>query len=412
MPRILRILNRMAIGGPVLNATYLTKYLSPEFETLLVVGAKEDHEKSASYIAQQLGIDVVTIPQMKRAVHPVNDFSAFQAIRKLIRDFQPDVVHTHASKPGVLGRLAASVEGVPAIVHTFHGHTFNSYFNSVASNFYINTERLLARKSSAIIAISETQKKELVEDFRIAPEEKFRMIQLGLDLDKFTTGQEEKRAKFRTEFGVAEDEIAIGIIGRLVPIKNHNLFLKSIAHVLANTNKKIKAFIIGDGESRSGLEATAKELGLGFSTQDDAVHPHPIVFTSWRSDVDVINAGLDIVTLTSLNEGTPVSLIEAQAANKPIVSTRVGGIRDIVIEGKTALLADIDDHVTFCQHLLNLVQDDSLRATLGTDSSYSVMRRFSYQRLVKDVSDLYYQLLSEKVPANAVLRKEKSYTVS
>lgn len=124
MPRVLRILNRMAVGGPVLNATYLSKYLSPEFETLLVVGARESHEKSASFIAQQLGVDVVTIPEMKRAVSPVNDFYAFQSIRKLIKDFQPDVVHTHASKPGVLGRLAASVENVPAIVHTFHGHIF------------------------------------------------------------------------------------------------------------------------------------------------------------------------------------------------------------------------------------------------------------------------------------------------
>ena len=412
MPKILRILNRMAVGGPVLNATYLTKYLSPEFETLLVVGAKEDHEKSASFIAKQLDVDVVTVPEMKRSVNVVNDFHAFQSIRKLIRDFQPDVVHTHASKPGVLGRLAASVEGVPAIVHTFHGHTFNSYFNSVASQFYINTERFLARKTNAIVAISDTQKKELVEDFRIAPEDKFRMIQLGLDLDKFTTDQVEKREAFRAEFGMAEDEIAIGIIGRLVPVKNHSLFLKALSYVLSNTTKRVKAFIVGDGESRSGLEATAKELGIPFSAHTDSSHPHPLVFTSWRSDVDVINAGLDIIALTSLNEGTPVSLIEAQAANKPIVSTRVGGIGDIVKEGQTALLADVDDHDGFCQHLLNLVQDDNLRAELGSNSNYYVMHRFSYQRLVKDMSNLYYELLSEKIPANVLLRKEKSYTIS
>lgn len=412
MPKVLRILNRLAVGGPVLNATYLTKYLSPEFETLLVVGAKENHEKSASYVAQELGIDVVSLPQMKRAVSPVNDYFAFQDIRKLIRDFQPDIVHTHASKPGLLGRLAASVEGVPVIVHTFHGHTFNSYFNSFTSNCYINAERFLARKSNAIVAISDTQKKELVEDFRIAPEEKFRMIQLGLDLDKFTVAQPEKRAKFRAEFGLGEDEIAIGVIGRLVPVKNHDLFIKAIAHVLQHTTKKVKAFIIGDGESREGLEAAATAAGIQFSTENDKAHVHPLVFTSWRSDIDVINAGLDIVTLTSLNEGTPVSLIEAQAANRPIVSTRVGGIGDIVREGKTALLADINDTSTFCQHLLNLVQDDSLRAELGSDSSYYVMRRFSYQRLVTDMSHLYYELLSEKITANAVLRKEKSYTVS
>lgn len=412
MPKVLRILNRMAVGGPVLNAAYLSKYLSPEYETLLVVGAKEDHEKSASILARELNLEVVTIPQMKRAVSPLKDFQSFQAIRKLIKDFQPDVVHTHASKPGVVGRLAASVEGVPAIVHTFHGHTFNSYFNNLTSNFYINTERFLARKSSAIVAISNTQKKELVEDFKIGPEEKFRMIQLGLDLDKFTINQEAKREKFRNEFGVAKDEIAIGIIGRLVPVKNHSLFLQSIAHVLSNTSKKVKAFIVGDGECRANLESLATQLGISFSSQNDKSHLHPLVFTSWRSDVDVINAGLDIIALTSLNEGTPVSLIEAQAANKPIVSTRVGGISDIVIEGKTALLADVDDNELFCQHLLNLVQDDSLRAELGSDSSYSVMRRFSYQRLVKDMSDLYYELLSEKQTANAVLRKEKTYTIS
>ncbi len=404
MPKVLRVLNRMAIGGPVLNATYLSKYLSPEFETLLVVGERECHEQSASFIAQQLGVDVVTIPQMKRAVHPVQDLQAFQSLRKLIKDFEPDVVHTHASKPGVLGRLAASVQGVPAIVHTFHGHTFNSYFNSFASNVYINTERLLARKSTAIVAISQTQKKELVEDFRIAPEEKFRVIQLGLDLDKFTVQQEEKRTQFRKEFNVADDEIAIGIIGRLVPVKNHGLFLKAIAHLLSNATKKIKAFIVGDGETRAALESQAAELNIKFSVQSNKSHPHPLVFTSWRSDVDVINAGLDIVALTSLNEGTPVSLIEAQAASKPIVSTRVGGIADIVTEGRTALLADVIDTGGFCRHLLNLVQDDALRANLGNDSSYTVMRRFSYQRLVRDTSDLYYELLSEKITANAVLR--------
>lgn len=387
-----------------MNATYLAKYLSPQFETLLVVGEKEPHEKSASFVAQQLGVDVVTVPQMRRAVHPVYDYQAFQSLRKLIKAFQPDVVHTHASKPGVVGRLAAAVEGVPAVVHTFHGHTFNSYFNSFTSNVYINTERFLARKSSAIVAISQTQKKELVEDFRIAPEEKFRVIQLGLDLDKFTVRQEEKRQTFRREFGVADDEIAIGIIGRLVPVKNHGLFLKAIAHVLNHSTKKIKAFIVGDGETRAALEAQATESGISFSIESNKTHPHPLVFTSWRSDVDVINAGLDIVTLTSLNEGTPVSLIEAQAAGKPIVSTRVGGIGDIVTEGKTALLANADEVAGFCQHLLNLVQDDRLRAGLGSDSRYTVLRRFGYQRLVRDTSDLYYELLSEKIPVNAVFQ--------
>jgi glycosyltransferase involved in cell wall biosynthesis len=181
-----------------------------------------------------------------------------------------------------------------------------------------------------------------------------------------------------------------------VPVKNHYLFLKAIKHVFDNSPKKIKAFIVGDGETRKDLENVAREVGISFSTENSAEHIHPLVFTSWRSDVDVINAGSDIICLTSFNEGTPVSLIEAQAANKPIVSTRVGGIADIVIEGQTALLADIQNTELFCNHLLHLVEDDDLRRRLGKNSHEHVMNRFSYQRLVTDMSRLYYELLERK----------------
>ncbi len=162
-------------------------------------------------------------------------------------------------------------------------------------------------------------------------------------------------------------------------------------------SKKIKAFIIGDGETRNDLENMAREAGINFTTQDDASHLHPLVFTSWRSDVDIVNAGLDLVALTSFNEGTPVSLIEAQAANKPIVSTRVGGISDIVVENETALLADIADSEMFCNHLLQVVEDDHLRKRLGANSRDNVVRRFSYQRLITDMSSLYYELLEKKI---------------
>jgi glycosyltransferase involved in cell wall biosynthesis len=396
MPRVLRILNRLAVGGPVLSATYLTKYLAPEFETLLVVGEREDHEKSADFLTTKLGIQYVTIKGMSRSLDPLSDYGAYGDLKKLIKDFKPDIVHTHAAKPGAIGRLAASAMKVPVIVHTFHGHVFHSYFNSVKTNFFINTERYLARKSSAIIAISDQQKKELVEDFKIAPKEKFRVIPLGLDLDAFATEQDAKRKAFRTEFELVDDEIAIGIIGRLVPIKNHYLFIKTIAHVLGNTNKKVKAFIIGDGETRRDLENMAQQAGIAFTTEKSSEHPYPLVFTSWRRDVDAINAGLDIVTLTSFNEGTPVSLIEAQAANKPIVSTRVGGIGDIVLEGETALLADVQDADAFANHVLRLVQDEGLRRTLGRTGRQHVIGRFSYQRLMRDMSALYYELLQKQ----------------
>lgn len=408
MPRVLRILNRLAVGGPVLNATYLTKYLAPDFDTLLVVGEREDHEQNAEHLTTQLGIEYVTIRGMGRSISPTLDFIAYTQLKKLIKKYQPDIVHTHAAKPGAIGRLAASHAKVPVILHTFHGHVFHSYFNSAKTRFFIQLERLMAKRSDAIIAISKQQKKELVEDFRIASDEKIRVIPLGFDLDKFTTSQDVKRTIFRSEFGIGDNEIAIGIIGRLVPIKNHYLFLKALKFILDKTSKKIKAFIIGDGETRNDLQNVAIETGIPFTTEKDNEHPFQLIFTSWRSDVDVINAGLDIVCLTSLNEGTPVSLIEAQAANKPIVSTRVGGIGDIVIEGQTALLSDINDTESFCKNLLDLVENDASRILLGQNSSKHVLNRFSYHRLVSDMSTVYYELLDKKKRTIDLLEKEKS----
>ena len=396
MPRILRIMNRLAVGGPILNATYLTKYLAPDFETLLVVGEKEDHEQSADFITQKLGLEYKTIPAMGRSIKPAADYKAYKELKSLIRNFKPDIVHTHAAKPGALGRLAAAATGVPVVVHTFHGHVFHSYFSPAKTQFYIRTERFLGKRSDAIIAISEQQKKELVEEFRIAPENKFHVIPLGFDLDKFRTEQEEKRISFRKELALADDEIAIGIIGRLVPIKNHSLFLRAIRYVMDSSSQKIKAIIIGDGETRQQLEQTCRELNVKYSSLPDTDTDSPVIFTSWRSDVDRIYAGLDIVCLTSLNEGTPVSLIEAQAADKPVVSTRVGGIGDIVVENSTALLSDIHDEEQFCKNLLRLVNDGELRKKMGEDSHHHVLEKFSYQRLVRDVSKLYHDLLTKK----------------
>jgi len=394
MPRILRIHNRLITGGPSLNALYLTKYLSSEFETLLVVGEKEDHEQSAHFLADEMGIKPALIPDMGRSIDPFKDYKAYKKIQKIIKDFKPDIVHTHAAKPGAVGRLAASSLKIPAIVHTYHGHVFHSYFGRLKTNFIINTERYLAKRTHALIAISDQQKTELTEDFRIADETKFKVIPLGFELKKFSESQEEKRKKFRQEFVLAHDEIAIGIIGRLVPIKNHNLFLDGINYVLKTASKKIKAFIIGDGETRQALEDKAEKLKIPFSEDHD--QNASLIFTSWRKDIDVVNAGLDIIALTSLNEGTPVSLIEAQAANKPIVSTRVGGISDIVLENETALLSGVHDVTSFQENLLRLVENDELRNSFKKKGADHVQKKFSVERLANDMAGLYYELLSKE----------------
>lgn len=396
MPRVLRILNRLIVGGPSKNAVFLSRYMSPEFETLLVTGDKDDHEQDADELATHHGITPLCVTEMKRAISFNDDWKAYQKLKKIIREFKPDIVHTHAAKSGALGRLAARNCQVPVIVHTFHGHVFHSYFNPLKTNFFIRAERYLARFTDGIVAISEKQRHELVDEFKIAPANKFHIIPLGLDLDPFVVDQDLKRRRFRDEFQLAEDTVAIGIIGRLVPIKNHGLFIKALKKVLTRSNKPVKAFIIGDGESREPIMTMAREAGIPFVAPGEKNPEAPLVFTSWRMDVDVVCAGLDIICLTSLNEGTPVSLIEAQAAGRPIVSTRVGGIADVVLEGKTALLADLGNEDAFSDQLVEMVDSEQKRQIMSDAGRDFVLNKYGYKRLVHDMEKLYGELLSKK----------------
>lgn len=392
MPRVLRIINRLNLGGPTFNAAYLTKYMAPEFDTLLVSGMKDEAEESSEFIVKELGIHPVYIPEMYRELHPFRDFKSYYKLRKLIDEFKPDIVHTHAAKAGAVGRLAAAHSGVKVIVHTFHGHVFHSYFGSTKTQLFLNIERYLAKRTSKIVTLSEQQKKELTEDYKIAPVKKFTIIPLGFDLKKFQENQELKRKKFREEYNVSDDEIAIGIVGRLVPVKNHNLFLKAMKIVSEKTSKKIRAFIIGDGEERKKIEQTAKQLGLTFNLQN-LKEKNLLTFTGWIKEIDVSNAGMDIIALSSNNEGTPVSLIEAQAAGKPIVSTLVGGIENIVLKNETALLSPPNDEDAFARHMLQLIENDELRSRFSKKGYELVKEKFTYQRLCNDMADLYHSLL-------------------
>jgi glycosyltransferase involved in cell wall biosynthesis len=391
MPRILRIINRFNLGGPTYNAAYLTKYLPPEYETMLLGGMKDETEDSSQFIVENLGITPTVLPEMHREINIFNDAAAYYKIKKIIAEFKPDIVHTHASKPGALGRWAAHQMGVPVIIHTFHGHVFHSYFNPAKTKFYKSLERKLAKVSTRIIAISEKQKEELSIDHEICPAEKIEVIPLGFDLNRFQDGIAKKREVFREEFSLAEEDIAVSIVGRLVPIKNHELFLDSMKWVKERINRKIKGFIVGDGESRTHLENYCTEIGLTYSS--DSEDDVDIYFTSWVKNVDFVNSGSDIIALTSKNEGTPVSLIEAQAGNRAIVSTRVGGIEDVVIPDKTALLSDPNNKEAFQQNLLKLASDDDLRRELGERGWSFVKDKFHYERLARDVAALYERLL-------------------
>jgi len=391
MPKVLRIINRFNLGGPTYNAAYLTKFLNPDFETLLIGGMKDESEGSSEFICDNIGIRPVIISEMRRELNLKDDWNAYRKIKTVIRDFKPDIVHTHASKAGALGRFAAISEKVPVVIHTFHGHVFHSYFGKLKTQFYKSIEQHLAKKSSKIIAISQKQKKELVNIHKICTEEKVAVIPLGFDLSRFQQNQEEKRKQFREKYQVADDEIAIGIVGRLVPIKNHQLFLEAIKHVQENSTKKIRAFIIGDGELKQSIQHKASELKIDFTELNNATAT--LTFTSWIKEVDIAYAGLDIVALTSLNEGTPVSLIEAQAAGKPVVSTNVGGVEDVVIKNKTALLSAVYDKQTFFKNLRMIAENDNLCTEMSQKGIQFSRNHFHYSRLVDDMHTLYTALL-------------------
>jgi glycosyltransferase involved in cell wall biosynthesis len=393
MPKVLRIINRFNLGGPTYNVAYLTKYLEG-YETMLVGGEKDETENSSTFITESLGIEPLIVKEMKRKIDPIQDIEAYKKIKRIIKDYQPDIVHTHASKAGTIGRLAAFSCKVPAVVHTFHGHVFHSYFGKASTTLYKNIERYLAKKSDAIIAISEKQKIELADIHKICSAEKISVIPLGFDLSRFNENIDDKRLSFRQRYNIMDDEICIAIIGRLVPVKNHRLFIESFKRLISQTNKKVKAFVVGDGEVRDNLFDLCSHLGLSFSYVDKPNASAQVIFTSWIKEVDEVLAGIDIVALTSFNEGTPVSLIEAQAGNRPIVTTNVGGIENVVMPNKTALLCENNNIEEFSAALIKLVEMDDLRGKMGMEGRQFVNQNFHYTRLCNDMRQLYDKLLS------------------
>ena len=383
--KVLRIINRFNIGGPTYNATFLTRFMSDDFETLLVGGLPEKDEADSLHILEEYGVEAIYLPEMKRKPSFFSDRRALKKIKKIIQEYQPDIVHTHAAKAGALGRKAAFDCKVPVVVHTFHGHVFHSYFGRVKTSIYKFIERRLASKSTGIITISETQKKEIVEDHGISNLNKTTVIQLGFDLSKFNENLDEKRSSTRNTFNVKEDEVAIAIIGRLAPVKNHSLFFEIVRLIHQKTQKKPVFFVVGDGELRDYVEEQIKELNaLGVD----------IRFTSWIKDIATFNAGMDVICLTSKNEGTPVSLIESQAANVPVITTDVGGARDIIADNLTGFIVPSNNERIFADRLIELIDNEPLRIEMGMRGWPFVKDAFHYTRLVKDMEKYYKHLLS------------------
>ncbi len=383
--KILRIINRFNIGGPTYNATFLTRFMSDEFETLLIGGLPEENEANSLHILKEYDVEPLLIHELKREPNLKSDRLALKKIKTIIQEFKPDIVHTHASKAGALGRKAAFSCNVPVVVHTFHGHVFHSYFGKIKTSIFKNIERYLAKKSTGIIAISNLQKKELCETHKITTAKKIEVIPLGFDLKKFQDHYSENRIAVRKEYDLNDDTLALCIIGRLAPVKDHFFFLDVIEELSSQTNRKIKIFIVGDGELREEINSRVDLL------KNKGVD---IIMTSWIFDIAKFNAGMDIMCLTSKNEGTPVSLIEAQASNLPVISTDVGGVSDIVSQNETGFIISRKGKGEFVEKLKTLVENDDLRNKMKTKGWDHVHLKFSYTRLASDMEEYYKKLLN------------------
>ena len=410
--KIVRVIARLNVGGPAKHVVWLTHGLqSPEWDSVLVAGTVPEGEEDMSYFADTMGVSPVFMPEMSREISP-KDLLTIWKLYLLFRRERPDIIHTHTAKAGTVGRLAGllyrwltpqTLMGRPRkcqFVHTYHGHIFHSYYGPLKTRAFLTIEKILARiGTDRIIVISEQQRAEINEGFRVGRADRFNVIPLGLDLSLFQEAQT-RRHKLREELSLTENDILVGIVGRLTEVKNHKLFLDSIAAFKkrfgATPKKKVLFAVVGDGSLRQQLEQQAATLGL----RDD------VVFLGSRRDMENIYPALDIAALTSLNEGTPLTLIEAMANARPVISTSVGGVVDLL---GPILSEDAEERYVICERgigvpagnseafasaLTLLVRDDALRREIGEAGLQFVSSRYSKDRLLDDVRQLYEDLHS------------------
>ncbi len=380
--RILRIQSRICVGGPALNTISLSAFMDPErFSTKLVGGRLEPGEKTMEPQAEEKGVQIHMIEEMGRDPSWLSDIRALWRLISLIREYKPDIVHTHTAKAGAIGRLAAFLCRVPIRIHTFHGHVFHGYFHPVKTWIYIWIERFLALLSTRIVTISPAQEQDLTVRFGVVPKAKSTIIRLGFELGKLAGGQE---GRIREELGLASDVRLAGIVARLVPIKNHQLLLHAIAHWRQSYPERpeTRFLVIGDGETREELERLSAELGI-----EDLV-----IFLGWRRDLADIYADLELNILVSKNEGTPVTLIEGLACGIPILTTDVGGIRDFADEACGRIVPGDIKAEDLAVHLGEILASGQGR--LDLEVSQRIGASFDVSRLVSDMENLYEELLA------------------
>jgi glycosyltransferase involved in cell wall biosynthesis len=382
--RVLRIIARLNVGGPAIHAAILTERLAPaRYESTLAAGAVEPTEGDYLALQGRTLPRLVPVRGLGREIRGAQDLAALAALVRLVRRLRPHIVHTHTAKAGTLGRLAAWLCRVPVVVHTYHGHVLRGYFSPAKTRAFVAIERALSRVTDALVAVSPRVRAELLE-LGIGRADRFEVVPLGLDLEPFASA-DRRRGELRHELGLEAGTPLAGIVARLVPIKAHEVLLDA-ARRLGGRPVPPRVVIAGDGERRAELEAMAATDGLR-----GRVH-----FLGWRADLPRIYADLDVVVLCSRNEGSPVALIEAMAAGRPVVATRVGGVPDVVIDGESGLLVPEDDAPALAQAIARVLDDRELARRLGAAGRQRVVERFGAERLVRDIDALYARLLTEK----------------
>jgi len=378
------VIARLNVGGPAIHVINLATGLDPtRFESILVTGIENPGEGSLLDLAVEQGIQPVVIPEIvAEATLKPRDLKALVALYRLLRRERPHIVHTHTAKAGFIGRLAARLAGVPVIVHTYHGHVLHSYYSPAITRLLRRMERVLGFLTTRIIAVSEQVKLDLV-DYRVANPEKVSVIPLGFTLKPFLDSANH-RGSFRRELGVSNSAPLVGIVGRIFPIKNHRLFLDAAARIAAE-EKTASFVVVGDGALRQQMEEHANGLGIA----------DRVVFTGWRRDLPRIYADLDVLVVSSNNEGTPVSAIEAMASGCPVVATRVGGLPDLIDDGETGYLVPREDANALGTAVAGLLRNHEEARRIGESARARVAERFTIERLVADTERLYAGLLAK-----------------
>ncbi len=378
--RVMIIIARLNIGGPASHVVLLAQGLKRlGYEVDLVCGPVGSDEGDMSYYAAERGIEPIVIPTLRRELHFGRDSKALFALMRLIRRRRPDIVHTHTAKAGFLGRWAARACGIRSILHTYHGHVFHSYFGPGKTAFFVCLERASARVTRAIITLSESLRSELTRRYHIARPEAVHVIPLGIDLRGLSAASKEAAHAIRLRWGGEQEASMVGIVGRLVPVKDHALFLRA-AHRTAEQIPGARFLIVGDGPLRSELERKARQLGLGESA----------VFTGWVRDLEPLYRALDLTVITSRNEGTPVSLIEALAAQCPVVATDVGGVRDLLQGGAWGRLVASGDECALAQAMIEVLRNPPDMETVSRE----VRRHYGVDPMIRDTAALYEEARS------------------